>query len=192
MAEINAKPLNKRHSQGYLDEKYSDLDQVINRVKQAKANKEAVSIGYLGNVVDLWERLAEQEDLTVEIGSDQSSLHNPYFGGYYPVGISLEEANEMMVSNPEKFKLKVDESLRRQITAINKVVHRCNMFFFDYGNAFLFEAEKAGANVSLSNGDPRYKSYVESILGPEYFDYGFGPYRWVCSSADPEELYLTD
>lgn len=147
VAEINEKPLNKRHSQGYLDEKYSDLDKVIERVRRAKANKEAISIGYNGNVVDLWERLAITEDLVVEIGSDQTSLHNPYFGGYYPVGLTLEESNSMMTDNPPLFKQKVDESLKRQIAAINKVQKQSNMFFFDYGNAFLFEAEKAGADV---------------------------------------------
>lgn len=189
VAEINEKALNKRHSQGYLDEKYTDLDQLIKRVKQAKANKEAVSIGYNGNVIDLWEKLAKQDDLIVEIGSDQSSLHNPYFGGYYPADLSLEDSNRLMVENPALFKHHVDTSLKRHIAAINRVAERSNMFFFDYGNAFLFEAQKAGADVlDPKSGHPRYRSYIESILGPEYFDYGFGPYRWVCTSADPNEL----
>ena len=143
-----------------------------------------MSIGYLGNVVDLWEKLAES-NVQVEIGSDQTSLHNPYQGGYYPAGLHLDEANRMMTEDPDMFKKKVEESLVRQVAAINKVTAKSNMFFFDYGNAFLFEAEKAGAQVNKEDGTPRYKSYVESIMGPEYFDYGFGPYRWVCTSGDP-------
>ena len=150
-----------------------------------------MSIGYQGNVVDLWERLAES-DVVVEIGSDQTSLHNPYQGGYYPAGLSFEESNALMIKDPALFKAKVEESLRRQVHAINKVTVKSNMFFFDYGNAFLFEAQKSNADLTDRNGQPRYHSYVESIMGPEYFDYGFGPYRWVCTSGDPEELYLTD
>lgn len=192
VAEINAKALNKRHEQGYLDEKFTDLDALINRLRNAKQNKEAVSLGYIGNVVELWEKLADTPNLDIELGSDQSSLHNPYNGGYYPVGLTIEESTDMMTANPELFKEKVQESLRRHIEAINKVVERSKMYFFDYGNAFLYEAELAKGDVKLPNFEPRYKSYIEDILGPEYFDCGFGPYRWVCTSGNPEELYLTD
>ena len=193
VAEINQKALEKRHSQGYLDEWFSDLSLLINRIRKAKENKEVVSIGYCGNAVDLWERFAATTDLQLEIGSDQTSLHNPFSGGYYPVGLTVEESNVMMNSDPQRFKLKVRESLRRQVKAINTLVQRDRMYFFDYGNAFLYEAEKAGADIiDPQTGKPRYKSYVQDILGPEHFDYGFGPYRWVCTSGDPRDLDLTD
>lgn len=190
IAEINEKPIKTRYNQGWLDEYHSNLDDVIKRIKELLPTNEGRSIGYLGNVVDLWERLVK-EDIPVDIGSDQTSLHNPYAGGYYPVGYSYEEANEMMVKQPEKFKQAVQESLRRQVKAINTLVER-GMYFFDYGNAFLLEASRAGADILLPNGEFKYKSYVQDILGPMCFDYGFGPYRWVCTSADPEDLRKTD
>ncbi len=190
IAEVNEKPLKTRYSQGWLDEYYDDLNAVIQRLRKAIDENKAVSIGYLGNVVDLWEKLVK-ENIKVDIGSDQTSLHNPYAGGYYPVGYTYEEANEMMVKNPEKFKVAVHESLRRQVKAINTLVER-GMYFFDYGNAFLLESSRAGADILLPNGEFKYKSYVQDILGPLCFDYGFGPYRWVCTSGSPEDLKTTD
>lgn len=190
-AEINPKATHTRHSQGWVDEVIDDLDVLMTRVRKAKAGKEVVSIAYQGNVVDLWERLAE-EDVVVELGSDQTSLHNPWAGGYYPVGISFEESKRMMAEEPEKFKEKVQESLRRHVAAINKCVARFDTYFFDYGNAFLLESSRAGADVLKPDGDFKYPSYVQDIMGPMCFDYGFGPFRWVCSSGDPKDLTKTD
>lgn len=191
-AEVNKKATETRHSQGWVDEVISDLDQLCDRVREAVANKETVSIAYSGNVVDVWEKFAE-ENIQIDLGSDQTSLHNPWAGGYYPVGLSYEEANEMIAKNPEAFKEKVRESLRRQVNAINTHTER-GTYFFDYGNAFLLEASRAGADV-LSN-EPgrefRYPSYVQDIMGPMCFDFGFGPFRWVCTSGKPEDLQKTD
>ncbi len=191
VAEINEKAIRTRYSQGWVDEVYDDLDLLIRRIRKASSGKEAVSLAYHGNIVDLWERLAE-EDMHVDLGSDQTSLHNPWAGGYYPAGYSFEESNEMMVRDPEKFKACVQESLRRQVAAINKLTAK-GMYFFDYGNAFLLEASRAGADIlSGPDGKFRYPSYVQDIMGPLYFDYGFGPYRWVCTSSDPRDLECTD
>jgi len=191
IAEINKNALLKRHQQGWLDEYYEDLNELINRINTARKNKEAVSIGYLGNIVDLWEKFAN-DNIKVELGSDQTSLHNPWAGGYYPVGLSFEESNKMMVEKPEEFKEKVRESLRRQVAAINKLTAQ-GMFFWDYGNAFLLEASRAGADIMDSqNKNFKYPSYVENIMGPLCFDYGFGPFRWVCTSGDPKDLDKTD
>lgn len=190
-AEINPKAVNTRHSQKWVDEVISDLDQLMDRVRKAKADKEVVSIAYQGNIVDLWEKLAE-EDITVDLGSDQTSLHNPWAGGYYPVGISFEESNRMMAEEPELFQEKVKESLRRHIAAINKCVDRFGTYFFDYGNAFLLESSRAGADVVKPDGSFKYPSYVQDIMGPMCFDYGFGPFRWVCTSCKPEDLAKTD
>ena len=189
-AEINAKAVKTRHSQGWVDEVFDNLDQLIARTKLAQQNKEAISLAYQGNVVDLWEKLLK-ENMRVDIGSDQSSLHNPWAGGYYPQGLSLEEANTMMAENPAKFKEAVQKSLRTQSDCINQLAAK-GMYFFDYGNAFLLEASRAGADIVLPNGDFKYKSYVQDILGPMCFDYGFGPFRWVCTSARPEDLAATD
>jgi urocanate hydratase len=190
-AEVNAKITEIRLSQGWIDEKITDLNELVARVKKAKAIKEVISIAYLGNIVEVWEKFAE-ENLYVDLGSDQTSLHNPWAGGYYPVGLSFDEANQMMVSNPQLFKEKVEESLKRQVLAINK--HTANgTYFFDYGNAFLLEASRAGANIFAENGtDFKYPSYVQDIMGPMCFDYGFGPFRWVCTSANPSDLEKTD
>lgn len=190
IAEINEKPLKTRLTQGWLDEYYSDLNQLIQRIKELMPSEKSLSIGYLGNVVDLWEALVK-ENIVPDIGSDQTSLHNPFAGGYYPVGYSYEEANELMVSHPEKFKFAVYESLKRQVNAINTLAQK-GMYFFDYGNAFLLEASRAGADILLPDGTFKYKSYVQDILGPMCFDYGFGPYRWVCTSASAEDLRITD
>ena len=190
IAEINPKPLQTRKVQGWVDEVYDDLDKLIARVKQAKKNKEAVSIAYQGNVIDLWEKIAES-DLKVDIGSDQTSLHNPWSGGYYPAGLSLEESQQMMRENPEQFKNEVQKSLVRHVAAINRVAER-GMYFFDYGNAFLLEASRAGAAILKSDGSFRYPSYVQDIMGPMCFDYGFGPFRWVCTSGLDEDLDVTD
>ena len=190
-AEINPKATHTRYSQGWVDEVIDDLDVLMKRVRQAKAEKQVVSIAYQGNVVDLWERLAE-EDIVVELGSDQTSLHNPWAGGYYPVGLSFEESKQMMAEQPELFKEKVQESLRRHVAAINKCVERFGTYFFDYGNAFLLESSRAGADILKPNGDFKYPSYVQDIMGPMCFDYGFGPFRWVCTSGDPKDLAKTD
>ncbi len=189
-AEINAKAVKTRHSQGWVDEVFDNLDALITRTKQAQQNKEAVSLAYQGNVVDLWEKLLK-ESMTVDIGSDQSSLHNPWAGGYYPQGLSLEAANAMMAADPATFKQEVQRSLRQHAAAINQLAAK-GMYFFDYGNAFLLEASRAGADIVKDNGDFKYKSYVQDILGPMCFDYGFGPFRWVCTSAKPEDLAATD
>lgn len=190
VAEINPKAVEKRYQQGWVDEVYTDLNLLINRALKASKNKEAISLAYQGNVVDLWEKLAE-ENIPVDLGSDQTSLHNPWAGGYYPVGLSLEESNRMMAEEPEKFKERVQDSLRRQVAAINKLSER-GMYFFDYGNAFLLESSRAGAEILKSDGKFRYPSYVQDIMGPLYFDYGFGPYRWVCTSSKAEDLAQTD
>lgn len=193
VAEINPKAVEKRHAQGWVDEVYSDLDPLLARARKAVADREAVSLAYEGNIVDLWERLASETDITVDLGSDQTSLHNALAGGYYPVGYSYEESNRMMADDPDAFAKAVDASLRRQVAAINKLAAR-GMYFFDYGNAFLLKASQAGADVMAEDGSGcfRYPSYVQDIMGPLFFDYGFGPFRWVCSSCDPEDLELTD
>ncbi len=190
IAEINPKAVQTRYTQGWVNEVYTDLDTLLPRIKKAVAAKEAVSIAYQGNVVDLWERLA-QENIKVDIGSDQTSLHNPWAGGYYPAGLSLDEANTMMADAPEQFKAKVQESLCRQVKAINTLTGN-GMYFFDYGNAFLLEASRAGADIFKPNGQFKYNSYIQDILGPLFFDYGFGPFRWVCTSGNPDDLAVTD
>ncbi len=190
-AEVNPKITEVRLSQGWIDEKITDLDALVSRVKKAKGQKEIISIAYLGNIVEVWEKL-DGENVYVDLGSDQTSLHNPWAGGYYPVGISFEEANEMMANKPDLFKEKVQESLRRQTIAINKHTAK-GTYFFDYGNAFLLEASRAGADIMAKNGlDFKYPSYVQDIMGPMCFDYGFGPFRWVCTSANPLDLEKTD
>ncbi len=191
IAEINPKALKTRYEQGWLDEYETDLDKVIVRIRRAVEEKKPVSLGYLGNIVDLWERLVE-EGIRVDLGSDQTSLHNPFLGGYYPVGLSFEESNGMMIADPQGFKDKVYSSLRRQVAAIN-TLHESGMRFWDYGNAFLLEASRAKAPGILNeDGTFAYPSYVEDIIGPICFDYGFGPFRWVCTSCDPEDLRATD
>lgn len=189
-AEINPKALYKRYEQGWVNEVHEDLDELIPRIRKACGQKEVVSLAYLGNVVDLWERLAD-EDITVHLGSDQTSLHNPWAGGYYPVGYSYEESQKMMAEEPGRFHDCVQESLRRQAAAINRLADR-GMYFFDYGNAFLLEASRAGADIMTEDGRFRYPSYVQDIMGPLFFDYGFGPFRWVCMSEKPEDLAKTD
>ncbi len=190
-AEVNLDAANKRHQQGWVDEIINHLDHLIPRVKKAILSKEVVSIAYTGNIVDVWERFYD-EDIFVHLGSDQTSLHNPWSGGYYPVGLSYKESNELIANNPKAFKTKVQDSLRRQVTAINKHTAR-GTYFFDYGNAFLLEASRAGADVMSQNKiDFRYPSYVQDILGPMCFDYGFGPFRWVCTSGKTEDLDTTD
>ena len=189
-AEINPLAAEKRHAQGWVDELHHSLDELMPRIRQAVAAKEVVSLAYVGNVVDLWERLAD-EGIRVDLGSDQTSLHNPWAGGYYPVGYSLEESKRLMAEEPERFKAAVQASLRRHVAAVNRLAEQ-GMYFFDYGNAFLLESSRAGAEVLLPDGRFRYPSYVQDIMGPLYFDYGFGPFRWVCLSEDPEDLALTD
>ena len=189
-AEIIPKAARKRYDQGWVDELHESLDELIPRIRKAVEAKEVVSLAYVGNVVDLWERLAA-ENIRVDLGSDQTSLHNPWAGGYYPVGLSYEASNKMMAEEPARFKECVQESLRRQVKAINKLAAG-GMYFFDYGNAFLLEASRAGAEVMGEGGRFRYPSYVQDIMGPMFFDYGFGPFRWVCASGKPEDLELTD
>ena len=189
-AEINPKAAEKRHQQGWVDELHPNLDELIPRIRKAVAGKEVVSLAYVGNVVDLWERLAD-EDIHVDLGSDQTSLHNPWAGGYYPVGYSLEESKHMMAEDPAAFKEAVQASLRRHVAAINRLSAK-GMYFFDYGNAFLLESSRAGADILLPDGRFRYPSYVQDIMGPMYFDYGFGPFRWVCMSEKPEDLQKSD
>ncbi|MES2590548.1 MAG: urocanate hydratase [Bacteroidota bacterium] len=194
IAEINPKAILTRHSQGWVDEVHYNLDELIERIEKARLANESVSLAYQGNVVDLWEKFAEKK-IRVELGSDQTSLHNPLAGGYYPVGISLDDANKMMAENPDQFKKEVQKTLVRHVDAINKMT--CNgMYFFDYGNAFLLEAGRANADVFAErNGqftEYKYPSYVQDILGPMCFDYGFGPFRWVCTSCDPKDLETTD
>ena len=191
VAEINPKAAEKRHSQGWVDELHYSLDELVARVRSAVAAKEVVSLAYVGNVVDLWERLAD-ENIAVDLGSDQTSLHNPWAGGYYPVGYSYEESNRMMAEEPERFREAVQQSLRRQVAAINKLTAR-GMYFFDYGNAFLLESSRAGADIMAEDGVKfRYPSYVQDIMGPMFFDYGFGPFRWVCTSGKAADLEATD
>lgn len=189
-AEINPSATDKRHSQGWVDEVYSDLDELFAKVNEARANKIARSFAYQGNVVDLWEYAAEH-DIQVDLGSDQTSLHNPFAGGYYPVGYSFEESKQMMAEEPERFKDAVYASLRRHVAAVNKLTAK-GMYFFDYGNAFLLESSRAGADILNADGKFRYPSYVQDIMGPMYFDYGFGPFRWVCTSGKEENLAVTD
>ncbi len=190
VAEINPKAAEKRYEQGWVDELHTDLDALIPRIREAVARKEVVSMAYVGNVVDLWERLAK-EDIRVDLGSDQTSLHNPWAGGYYPVGYSYEASNKMMAEEPERFRECVQASLRRQVKAINRLTER-GMYFFDYGNAFLLESSRAGAEVMAHGGKFRYPSYVQDIMGPMFFDYGFGPFRWVCTSCEAEDLAESD
>jgi len=190
-AEVNTKITQVRLDQGWIDEKITDLDELAARVKSAKEHKETVSIAYLGNIVEVWEKF-DTENIHIDLGSDQTSLHNPWAGGYYPVDVSFEDANKMMAENPELFKEKVQETLRRHALAINKHTAK-GTYFFDYGNAFLLEASRAGADVMAENNiDFRYNSYVQDIMGPMCFDYGFGPFRWVCASGNPEDLAKTD
>ena len=189
-AEINPLAARKRYDQGWVDELHENLDELIPRVRKAMENKETVSLAYVGNVVDLWERLAD-ENIPVDLGSDQTSLHNPWAGGYYPVGQSFEESVRMMAEEPEKFREAVRASLRRHVAAINELAAK-GMYFFDYGNAFLLESSRAGADILKADGTFRYPSYVQDIMGPLYFDYGFGPFRWVCMSERPEDLAKSD
>ncbi len=190
VAEINPKAVEVRHSQGWVDEVYTDLDKLIARMTEARSNKEAVSLAYQGNVIDLWEKLADK-NIPIELGSDQTSLHNPFAGGYYPTGLTFDESNKMMANQPELFREKVHESLRRHVSAVNKLAAN-GMYFWDYGNAFLLEASRAGANMTNEKGDFIYPSYVQDIMGPLFFDYGFGPFRWVCTSGNPKDLETTD
>lgn len=190
VAEINPKAAQKRYEQGWVDELHTDLTELMAAIRAAVSARKAVSMAYVGNVVDLWERLAE-EDIPVNLGSDQTSLHNPWAGGYYPVGMTLEESKRMMAEDPECFRRRVEESLRRQVAAINKLSER-GMYFFDYGNAFLLQSQRAGADILLPDGRFRYPSYVQDIMGPMFFDYGFGPFRWVCTSGNPQDLEATD
>lgn len=189
-AEINPLAARKRYDQGWVDELHENLDELIPRVRKAMENKETVSLAYVGNVVDLWERLAA-ENIPVDLGSDQTSLHNPWAGGYYPVGQSFEESVRMMAEEPERFREAVRASLRRHVAAINELAAK-GMYFFDYGNAFLLESSRAGADILKADGTFRYPSYVQDIMGPLYFDYGFGPFRWVCMSERPEDLAKSD
>ncbi|MFZ4547040.1 MAG: urocanate hydratase [Bacteroidales bacterium] len=190
VAEINPKAVQTRYSQGWVDEVFENLDELLTRIRKAKEKKEAVSLAYQGNIVDLWEKLADS-DIEIEMGSDQTSLHNPWAGGYYPVGLSFEESKKLMAFEPDKFKIQVQETLRRHVLAINLLTAK-GMYFFDYGNAFLLEASRAGADIMKEDGTFRYPSYVQDIMGPMCFDYGFGPFRWVCASGDPSDLDTTD
>lgn len=189
-AEINPLAARKRYDQGWVDELHENLDELIPRIRKAMENKETVSLAYVGNVVDLWERLAA-ENIPVDLGSDQTSLHNPWAGGYYPVGQTFEESVKMMAEEPERFREAVSASLRRHVAAINELAAK-GMYFFDYGNAFLLESSRAGADILKADGTFRYPSYVQDIMGPLYFDYGFGPFRWVCMSERPEDLAKSD
>ena len=190
VAEINPLAAEKRHAQGWVDELHYNLDELISAVNKAVEERHVVSMAYVGNVVDLWERLAK-DNIKVDLGSDQTSLHNPYAGGYYPVGMTLEESNKMMADDPDMFKERVFDSLRRQVTAINKLTAQ-GMYFFDYGNAFLLMSSRAGADIMKDAQHFRYPSYVQDIMGPMFFDYGFGPFRWACTSCLPADLELTD
>ncbi|MBQ5981870.1 MAG: urocanate hydratase [Prevotella sp.] len=189
-AEINPLAAGKRYEQGWVDELHTNLDELIPAIRKAVEEKHVVSMAYVGNIVDLWERLVE-EDIHVDLGSDQTSLHNPWAGGYYPVGLTLEESKQMMAEEPKLFKEKVQASLRRQVAAINKLAEK-GMYFFDYGNAFLLQASRAHADILREDGKFRYPSYVQDIMGPLFFDYGFGPFRWVCTSCNPQDLATTD
>ena len=190
VAEVNPKVIVTRHSQGWVDEVYTDLEKLAGRMEEARRSKEAVSLAYQGNVVELWEYFLEN-GINVELGSDQTSLHNPFSGGYYPAGMSFDEANRMMADEPEKFREAVYASLRRHVNAVNGLSDQ-GMYFWDYGNAFLLESGRAGADVFKGDGTYRYQSYVQAIMGPLFFDYGFGPFRWVCTSSDPDDLTETD
>ena len=190
VAEINEKATVKRHQQKWVDEIYNDLSKLFKRVEIARKNKESISIAFQGNIVDCWEYIAAN-NIEIELGSDQTSLHNPYSGGYYPVGLSFDESNEMIKNDPKKFKLKVQESLIRHVNAINKLTDK-GMYFFDYGNAFLLESKKAGADITNNEDEFKYPSYVQDIMGPMCFDYGYGPFRWVCTSNSKEDLSTTD
>jgi urocanate hydratase len=190
VAEINPMVVKKRHEQGWVDEVFTELNELLRRMMQAVCNREPVSLAYQGNVVDLWEFFADH-NLQIELGSDQTSLHNPWSGGYYPAGLTFEESNELMVKDPDAFKSRVQESLRRQVAAINKMAEN-GMYFWDYGNAFLLEASRAGADVMKQDGSFIYPSYVQDIMGPLFFDYGFGPFRWVCTSGNPVDLEISD
>ncbi len=190
IAEINPKAVEKRRAQGWVDEVHRSLDELMERIARARRDREVVSLAYEGNAVDLWERLAE-EGVEVDLGSDQTSLHNPWAGGYYPAGLTYDEANRMMADDPDEFRRRVQASLRRQVAAINRIADR-GMYFFDYGNAFLLESSRAGADIVREDGQFRYPSYVQDIMGPMFFDYGFGPFRWACTSCDPEDLAVTD
>ena len=191
IAEINPKAIKVRYDQGWIDEVYTDLDKLMERIKVARAKKEAVALAYQGNIVDLWEKL-DESNIPVELGSDQTSLHNPWAGGYYPAGLTLEESNRMMADDPVEFKKRVEDSLRRQVAAINRMAAK-GMYFWDYGNAFLLQAGRAGADVFKADGMTfKYPSYVQDIMGPLYFDFGFGPFRWVCTSSKPEDLAMSD
>jgi urocanate hydratase len=190
-AEVNPKAVHTRHSQGWVDEVIEDLDALCVRVRIAKEKQEVVSIAYVGNIVDVWEKF-DKEDIFVDLGSDQTSLHNPWAGGYYPIGLSFEESNQMMAENPELYKEKIQFTLRAHAAAVNKHTEK-GTYFFDYGNAFLLESSRAGADIMAENGiDFKYPSYVQDILGPMCFDFGFGPFRWVCASGKPEDLQRTD
>ena len=190
VAEINPQATYKRQEQGWVDEVFTNLDELLDRAIIAREQKEAVSLAYDGNIVELWERIVDR-NIHIEIGSDQTSLHNPWSGGYYPVGMSYEAANEMMIKNTEQFKKEVQKTLIRHTDAINTLTAR-GMYFFDYGNAFLLESSRAGAAILNAKGDFKYPSYVQDIMGPMCFDYGFGPFRWVCASNDPKDLAITD
>jgi urocanate hydratase len=190
IAEINPRAIKTRHSQGWVDEVYTDLDLLVNRVREVTGTNKVISLAYHGNIVDLWEKF-DAENIYIDLGSDQTSLHNPWSGGYYPVGLSFDESNKMMSGNPGKFKDAVRRSLRRQVEAINKHTSR-GTYFFDYGNAFLLEASRAGGEVLKADGEFRYPSYVQDIMGPMCFDYGFGPFRWVCCSNESSDLEETD
>jgi urocanate hydratase len=190
VAEINPKVVTTRHSQGWVNEVYTDLKELMNRIKKAQENKEAVSFAYQGNIVDLWESFI-QENIHVDLGSDQTSLHNPFAGGYYPVGLSYEDSNKLMVNDPEEFKRQIQQTLIRHVKAIDTLSEK-GMYFWDYGNAFLLEASRAGADIVKEDGSFKYPSYVEDIMGPMCFDYGFGPFRWVCTSNDSKDLDITD
>jgi urocanate hydratase len=190
IAEVNPKAIHTRHAQGWVDEVYDDLENLLNRIQKARQAREAVSLAYHGNIVDLWEFLA-QKGVKVDLGSDQTSLHNPWAGGYYPAGLGFDESQKMMAENPALFREKVQESLRRQVAAINKLTAE-GMYFFDYGNAFLLESSRAGADIMNPDGSFRYPSYVQDIMGPMCFDLGFGPFRWVCTSSIPDDLDTTD
>ena len=190
-AEVNPKITKIRHDQGWINEVFENINDLVTRVQSAKANQEIVSLAYLGNVVDVWEKF-DQENITIDLGSDQTSLHNPWAGGYYPTGFSFEESNEMMANDPKKFKIEIQKTLRRHTNSINKHTAK-GTYFFDYGNAFLLEASRANADIMAENGlDFKYNSYVQDIMGPMCFDYGFGPFRWVCVSGKPEDLAKTD
>ncbi len=190
IAEVNETAARKRHQQGWVDELYNDLSKLTDRIRKARDGKESVSLAYVGNIVELWEALLS-ENIKVELGSDQTSLHNPWAGGYYPAGLTFEESNKMMVDDPKQFAEAVKSSLRRQVKAINAMTAR-GMYFFDYGNAFLLESGRAGADIFNDKGGYRYPSYVQDIMGPLCFDYGFGPFRWVCTSGNAEDLDKTD